>query len=138
MPQIGNQAWVDNLRDYSANEKIAFIVHTGDICYESGLNSHIGLLNTALMEDTQIFYGIGNHDLVKGAYGEELFEKLYGPVFYSFDVGNTHYIMTPMLHGDYLPEYTKEDVYRWMKNDLAYVGKEKSIIVSIIACRKIR
>ncbi len=20
-----------------------------------------------------------------------------------------------MLHGDYLPEYTKEDVYRWMK-----------------------
>ena len=25
--------------------------------------------------------------------------------------------------------YTKEDVYRWMKNDLAYVGKEKSIIV---------
>ena len=37
--------------------------------------------------------------------------------------------MTPMLHGDYLPEYTKEDVYRWMKNDLAYVGKEKSIIV---------
>ena len=125
----GNQEWTDNLREYSANEKIAFIVHTGDICYESGLKSHINLLNTALMEDTQVFYGIGNHDLVKGTYGEELFEKLYGPVFYSFDVGNTHYIMTPMLHGDYLPEYTKEDVYRWMKNDLAYVGKEKSIII---------
>lgn len=27
------------------------------------------------MEDTQVFYGIGNHDLVKGTYGEELFEN---------------------------------------------------------------
>lgn len=124
-----NLEWVDNLRDYSANEKIAFIVHTGDICYEAGLNSHIRLLNTSLMEDTQVFYGIGNHDLVKGAYGEELFEKLYGPTFYSFDVGNVHYVMTPMLHGDYPPRYTKEDVYRWLKNDLAHVDKNKSVIV---------
>ena len=124
-----NQQWADNLRGYAANEKIAFIVHTGDICYEAGLNNHIQLLNTSLMEDTQVFYGIGNHDLVKGAYGEELFEKLYGPTYYSFDVGNVHYIMTPMLHGDYAPGYTKEDVYRWMKNDLACVGKGKSVIV---------
>lgn len=125
----GNREWVDNLRNYSVNEKIAFIVHTGDICYEAGLKSHIQLLNTSLMEDTQVFYGIGNHDLVKGTYGEELFEKLYGPVYYSFDVGNVHYMMTPMLHGDHTPGYTKEDVYRWMKNDLAYVDKRKSVIV---------
>lgn len=124
-----NRKWADNLRDYAANEKIAFIVHTGDICYEVGLNNHIQLLNTSLMEDTQVFYGIGNHDLVKGAYGEELFEKLYGPTYYSFDVGNVHYMMTPMLHGDHAPGYTKEDVYRWMKNDLACVDKGKSVIV---------
>lgn len=125
----GNQVWTNNLRDYAANEKIAFIVHTGDICYEAGLNSHIQLLNTSLMEDTQVFYGIGNHDLVKGTYGEELFEKLYGPTYYSFDVGNVHYVMTPMLHGDHAPGYTKEDVYRWMKNDLVQVDKGKSVIV---------
>lgn len=125
----GNRDWVNNLRDYAANEKIAFIVHTGDICYEAGLNHHIQLLNTSLMDDTQVFYGIGNHDLVKGAYGEELFEKLYGPTYYSFDVGNVHYMMTPMLHGDHVAGYTKEDVYRWMKNDLAYVDKGKSVIV---------
>lgn len=125
----GNQEWVDNLCDYSNNEKIAFIVHTGDICYEAGLNSHIQLLNTSLMEDTQVFYGMGNHDLVKGGYGEELFEKIYGPTFYSFEVGNIHYVMTPMLHGDYSPYYTKEDVYHWLKNDLAHTDKRKSVIV---------
>lgn len=125
----GNQQWVENIRDYAANEHIAFVMHTGDICYEAGLKSHIKLLNTSMMEDTQVFYAIGNHDLVKGAYGEELFEQLYGPTFYSFDVGNVHYQVTPMLHGDTPPDYTKEDVYRWMKNDLAHVGKGKSIMV---------
>lgn len=125
----GNREWVDNLRDYAANERIAFVVHTGDICYEAGLDNHIQLLNTSIMEDTQVFYGIGNHDLVKGTYGEEHFERLYGPVFYSFEVGNIHYVMTPMLHGDFPPRYRKEDVYCWLKNDLAHVSKDKSVIL---------
>lgn len=125
----GNEIWSRQLCEYADNEKIAFIVHTGDICYEGGLKNHIRILNTQLTENTQVFYGIGNHDLVKGVYGEELYEKLYGPVYYSFDVGAVHYVMTPMLYGDYRPGYNKEDVYRWLKNDLALVKKDKPIVV---------
>lgn len=120
--------WVNNVRDYAANEQAAFIIHTGDICYDNGLKAHIKLMNTANM-DCPMFYCIGNHDLVKGKYGEELFESLYGPVFYSFDAGSTHYIVTPMAGGDYQPGYTKEDVYRWLKNDLAQVPQGKPIVV---------
>lgn len=120
--------WVGNIRDYSKNEQAAFIIHTGDICYENGLKSHINLMNTANM-DCPMFYCIGNHDLVKGAYGEELFESLYGPVFYSFDMGNVHYIVTPMLGGDHAPSYKISDVYHWMKNDLALVPKGKAVMV---------
>lgn len=120
--------WVQNMRDYADNEGAAFIIHTGDICYEGGLNDHIKLMNTANM-NTQMFYTIGNHDLVKGAYGEELFEKNYGPVYYSFDAGNMHYIVTPMLGGDYRPAYTKEEVYRWLKNDLAQIPVNTPIMI---------
>lgn len=120
--------WVDNVRDYTANENAAFIIHTGDICYEKGMKAHIKLMNTANM-NCPVYYCIGNHDLVKGKYGEELFESIYGPVFYSFDAGSTHYIVTPMLGGDYKPGYTKEDVYRWLKNDLAQVPQGKPIVV---------
>lgn len=127
-PNAEHDDWVQNLRDYSANEGAAFIIHTGDICYDSGLINHIKLLNTANM-NTQAFYCIGNHDLVKGAYGEELFEKHYGPTFYSFDAGNVHYIVTPMPGGDYSPSYTREDVYRWLKNDLAQIPAGKPIMV---------
>ena len=127
-PVAEHDDWVQNIRDYTHNEGAAFIVHTGDICYESGLKNHIGLMNTKNM-NTQMFYCIGNHDLVKGAYGEDLYEQLYGPVFYSFDVGNTHYIVTPMLGGDYTPSYRKEEVYRWLKNDLALLRKGTPIMV---------
>lgn len=120
--------WVNNVRDYVANEQAAFIIHTGDICYENGLKAHIKLMNTANM-NCPMFYCIGNHDLVKGKYGEELFESIYGPVYYSFDAGSTHYIVTPMAGGDHQPGYTKEDVYRWLKNDLAQVPQGKPIVV---------
>lgn len=119
--------WVNDINSYSKNEKTAFIIHTGDICYKDGLNAHIKLMNN---ENTNcpIYYCIGNHDLVEGNYGEELFEKLYGPTYYSFDVGNVHYIVTPMLIGDYKPSYTQKEVAKWLRNDLAMVSKEKSIV----------
>lgn len=124
----GQEEWVKNVKDYAANEKVAFIVHTGDICYISGLKSHLGMMNSMNM-DTQMFYAIGNHDLVQGDYGEQLFESIYGPTFYSFEVGNVHYIVTPMLGGDHQPSYTKKDVYEWLKNDLRHVSKNKAIYV---------
>lgn len=120
--------WVKNIHDYVADQQTAFIIHTGDICYEDGMKAHIDMMNTTNM-NCPIFYCIGNHDLVKGKYGEELFESIYGPVYYSFDVGSVHYIVTPMAGGDYKPGYTREDVYRWLKNDLAQIPSSKPIVV---------
>ena len=96
-----NEEWADNIRQCATVRNAAFIVHTGDICYEKGLESHIGLMNTENM-GVPVYYGIGNHDLVKGRYGEELFESIYGPAWYSFDVAGTHYVMLPMLYAQYL------------------------------------
>lgn len=123
-----HQDWIDNLKDYAGSHQLAFVVHTGDICYENGLKAHKGLLNTG-NTPCPVYYCIGNHDLVKGKYGEELFESIYGPVYYSFEVGNVHYIVTPMRGGDHFPGYTTEDVYRWMKNDLALVQEGRAVMV---------
>ena len=75
------------------------------------------------------FYCIGNHDLVKGDYGEQLFESLFGPVYYSFDAGNTHFIVTPMRHGDHKPSYNNNQVFNWLVNDLALVESTKNVVV---------
>lgn len=124
----GTGIWTSYLREYIKSEKPAFLIHTGDICYESGLKSHIKAVNSKTM-GVPVYYGIGNHDLTKGAYGEELYESIYGPTWYSFDIGNTHYIMTPMAGGDHAPSYTKEEVYNWLKNDLKMMKPEQSLIV---------
>jgi len=121
-------SWVRMLRDYASNQQPAFLMHTGDICYEKGMRFHAEFVNSKSM-GLPVYYAIGNHDLVEGPYGEALYEDLFGPVYYSFDRGNTHFIVTPMLGGDFKPSYTKEDVYKWLKNDLSLVPKDKPIII---------
>lgn len=123
----GHEEWTEGLREYAANENVAFIIHTGDICYPGGLRSHIKVMNSSNMPETQVFYSIGNHDLVAGKYGEELFEKIYGPAYYSFEVGNVHYIVTPMPGGDHAPSYRMNEVFTWVANDLKHVGNDKAI-----------
>ena len=123
----GHEEWVAGMRDYAAGEGVAFIMHTGDICYRPGLESHIHVMNSANMPETQVFYSVGNHDLVSGQYGEELFEQIYGPTYFSFEAGNVHYVVTPMYGGDYWPSYRKQDVYQWLANDLKQVPASKAI-----------
>lgn len=124
---INQEDWANEMRDLAANEKVAFMVHTGDICYENGLKNHIKLMNTSNM-GCPVFYCLGNHDLVKGKYGEELFESIYGPVYYSFDFGSTHYVVTPMWGGDHAPGFRREDVIRWIQNDLEQQPKGKPVV----------
>ena len=59
----GQQEWVEDARRLAAGGRLAFIVHTGDICYEKGLKAHIRLMNTENM-GVPVYYGIGNHDLL--------------------------------------------------------------------------
>ena len=121
-------AWIENVKDYVALNNIGFVVHTGDICYEKGLKFHAEAVTTKTM-GVPVYYCIGNHDLVKGDYGEQLYESLFGPVYYSFDAGNTHFVVTPMRSGDYKPSYTQDQVYNWLVNDLKNTDPLMNLVV---------
>jgi len=120
--------WINEVKRIARNEAADFIVHTGDICYEKGMEFHARQINSKTM-GLPVYYCIGNHDLVRGPYGEALYESLFGPVFYSFEYGNTHFVVTPMAYGDYKPSYTIDDVYDWLQNDLANTDPSKSVVV---------
>ncbi len=114
----GTGAWLDAVRQTAHEQNAAFLVHTGDICYEAGLKAHYPAMNTETM-GLPVRYVIGNHDYVDGKYGEELFESIYGPTWYSFEVGNVHYVVTPFGRGsDKKSGYSLNDRWRWLKNDL--------------------
>ncbi|WP_343562916.1 PQQ-binding-like beta-propeller repeat protein [Sphingobacterium sp.] len=119
--------WIDNVRNYAHQQKASLIMHTGDICYEPGMLFHAKQVNSELM-GRPTYYTVGNHDLVKGEYGEKLFEDLFGPTYYSFDAGPAHFVVTPMPNGDYKPSYTADQIISWLKKDLAAMDKSKPLI----------
>lgn len=121
--------WINYLKDIAENDKPAFLIHTGDICYEPGLKKHIEDMNTENM-GVPVRYIIGNHDYVDGKYGEELFESLYGPVWYSFEIGNVHYVVTPFQTGaDRKSAYNKNDRWLWLENDLANTDPNMKVVM---------
>ena len=121
--------WTNYIKDLADSEKPAFLIHTGDICYEAGLKSHINGMNSDNM-GLPVKYIIGNHDYVDGKYGEELFESIYGPTWYSFEVGNVHYVVTPFqVGGDYKSGYSKNDRWRWLENDLKNTDENMKVVM---------
>lgn len=119
--------WIDNVREYARINKIPLVMHTGDICYEPGMRFHAQQVNSELM-GTTVNYAVGNHDLVKGEYGEKLYEDLFGPAYYSFECGPAYFVVTPMWAGDYPPSYTKDQVIAWLNKDLALKDADKPLI----------
>lgn len=125
----GTGEWLEALKETVKENNPAFLIHTGDICYEDGLRQHIKDMNTDTMGCT-VKYIIGNHDYIKGLYGEKLFESIYGPVWYSFDVGKIHYVITPFQKGaDYMSGYSANDRWRWLKNDLENVSDDMKVVI---------
>lgn len=125
----GTGEWLDTVKNSVKESKPAFLIHTGDICYEAGLKKHIEEMNTDTMGCT-VKYVIGNHDYVDGKYGEELYESLYGPVWYSFEVGKIHYVVTSFQTGsDYKSFYNKNDRWKWLKNDLENVDSDMKVVM---------
>ena len=121
--------WISAVNEVAAESGAAFVVHTGDICARGGLIAHIQVMNENTV-GVPVFWCIGNHDLIPGGkYGEELFESIYGPCWYSFEAGGVHFCVTPMRGGDAPPSYTHDDVAAWMRNDLALLPKGMPVVV---------
>jgi outer membrane protein assembly factor BamB len=122
--------WVGNLKQYVRNNDLDFIALTGDLTREYGMDLYALEANDSAM-GTRVVYTIGNHDLVAtGDYGEQYFEDRFGPVYYSFDMGNTHFIVTPMLA--YNPKhasYDKKQVLEWLKKDIGMQPAGRPLVI---------
>ena len=96
----GQMKWVMNVKKIADEVGAAFIVHTGDIAGRGGMVGHLMMMNDLTMQ-RPMRYCIGNHDLIEGSCGEEVFEALFGPCWHSFEAGGVHFCVTPMDYGDF-------------------------------------
>lgn len=120
--------WLTNLKEYATVNQPDFIVHTGDICYKRGMTWHARNVNSETM-GVPTYYCLGNHDLVEGDYGEHFYEEHFGPAWYAFEKGNSLFIITPMMGGDYKPSFTREEIGGWLKSLLNTYPQNKPKII---------
>ncbi len=129
--EIENRPYADFvsfMKDEVEKNSAAFFVHTGDLCREDGLKRHYLAMNRETV-GCPVRYVIGNHDFIGYNYGEEMYEKLYGPTWYSFDCGNIHFVALAIGYGDNPSGYELCDQWIWLEKDLANVPKDKKVIV---------
>lgn len=121
-------SWINEIRDYAEKNNSSFIIHTGDINDKRGMDFHLRNVNPETM-GKPVYYALGNHDLTEGSRGEEYFEKCFGPVYYSFNSGGIHYVVTPIEKGDYRPSYGNRQIARWLKKDLEAIPEGMPVIM---------
>ncbi len=102
------------------------------------------LLDIQKVRDIPIFHTIGNHDHEMNASGDfdtilQFVDKV-APDYYSFNIGDVHYVILDNIlctnngTGDrtYDTRVTTEQI-AWLKNDLSFVPKSKSVIIAMHA-----
>ncbi len=124
----GGVGWLDFMQKTVKEYKPAFVAHTGDLCRYNGVHRHYLVMNRETV-GCPVRYAIGNHDFIGEGYGEETYERLYGPTWYSFDCGRIHFVVLSIGKGDKPSGYDPKDQFEWLLSDLALVGEDKKIIV---------
>lgn len=101
-------------------------------------HSFYGEYNDVMSRTGLAFHNaIGNHDMQVFGRSHETsfakFEAMYGPVYYSFDMGRIHYVVlddTFFIGRDYFYiGYLEERQMRWLEQDLSHIEAGSTVVV---------
>lgn len=93
--------------------------------------------NVVAESGVKFFNVIGNHDMV--CYGRSFettqskFEQMYGPTYYSFNIGKVHYVV--LNDNFYIGRdwfyigYINEKQLRWLEKDLSYIPEGARVVL---------
>lgn len=146
-PQISERNELPDLQKHS-DDITAFVKGMdGDYTFGLCLGDIVGWDHTIYPEYNEIMSGagidyryvIGNHDMTN--YGRSFetsmrnYEDMYGPAWYSFNVGDVHYIVLNdnfYVGRDYFYiGYLDERQLSWLEKDLSYVPAGSRVVVSM-------
>ena len=146
-PQISERSELADLAK-QADDMAEFVKGMdGDYTFGICLGDIVGWDHTIYPEYNRIMakpgfdyrYVIGNHDMTNWGRSYETsmknYEDMYGPAWYSFNVGDVHYIVMNdnfYVGRDYFYiGYLDERQLRWLERDLSYVPLGSRVVVSM-------
>ncbi len=102
-----------------AEDDAAFVIHSGDICYENGMKITAQEYKPSAFGGLPTYISMGNHDMIRGyERGEQLYEELFGPTRYAFVEGDVLFIVLPMMYGDASNSFNLEQIAAFTENML--------------------
>ena len=112
-------------------------IELGDVIYNELTVYPVYLHNTDRV-NMVTFNVIGNHDHDKAitvdADADASFEAAFGPTYYSYNIGDCHFVvLDDVLYtgsSSYTADITDEQM-AWLEQDLKYVPKDKLIIIGL-------
>lgn len=120
------------------DDRYTFGICLGDIV---GWNHEMYPKHNEIMAKTGIQFRnvLGNHDMTswKRSFemSQENYEKMYGPSYYSFNVGKIHYVVLNdnfYIRRDYFYiGYVPESQLRWLEQDLSHIPEGSRVILCL-------
>ncbi len=114
--------FLGELKAKAAKYNADFIVHTGDICRWPAIALHAEKLNSQTM-GRDVFYCVGNHDIVAPREDGSDYQDCLGPYWYSFERNGVMFIAGAMHYGDVALPYVLEDYGDWLAGLLKRTDK---------------
>jgi hypothetical protein len=134
----------DIVEPIAGNTDAAFGVTLGDIVFDD-LSVFEPLNATIAMIGIPWYNVLGNHDInydvPDDEHSDETFERVYGPPYYSFDYGPTHFIVLDNVswtgadplqnrRGSYRAGLGRKQL-EWLRQDLAAVPKQQLVVLTM-------
>lgn len=131
---LANTGWKNYVASLTGN---MIGISLGDICWNAP--AHYSTYRNRIAQlGVPMLSVIGNHDHDKGGTGDITTDKSYrdamGPTYYSLNIGDWHIVALDDVlytsHSDYAATITDQQM-AWLKEDLKYVDKSKSILIGL-------
>lgn len=131
---------LDTICDEINASGVDFVIVTGDLAADSKypepevVDAWIAAMADRLESDidASAYAAVGNHDIVRDeAIGKTLYERHFGPTYYSFNVKGTHFVVldTQRLEGTKLLYSVDARQLEWLESDLGELNAQTPIVV---------
>lgn len=144
-----NQETMPDLRAtiQAAGQQDVYAMTLGDNVFDK-MDLFQPYVETLTSLQVPVFSTIGNHDFdlryndlhnstdTQANYAEEIYQSYFGPVNYSFNIGNVHVVTLKDIDyfaaKNYTEHFTSDDL-NWLKNDLQYVKPGTVVFLNVHA-----
>lgn len=107
-----------------------FVIDNGDLVY-SGKPNQYRLFDQSIKNiSSTVCTTLGNHDVRSN--GRDIYTKLYGPGYYSFDFGDSHFAFLDSSPGWAEKRAITDEQYEWLERDLQKAQGKRIYVITHI------